>query len=242
MEIYSHPDIAEILAIEDNQKCMDCGTAKPKWASINNGVFLCLKCAGLHRNFGLNISVIRSLQIDSWDDKQIMFLKKGGDANYKELLKEFNLLSTNSLDLKYKTKAADYYRKKLRQDVEKEINPDYRELEIEKLDITTGLEIIETKTNDADISNNDIIGSTKQPEPKNESFFGFVGSFFKSAGQKVIETSKDITKKVQDLEIGSKLKETGMKTVEIAKKSGQYVVEGTQKVYVSIVLINIIET
>ena len=57
----------------------------------------------------------------------------------------------------------------------------------------------------------------------------------------MIETSKDITKKVQDLEIGSKLKETGMKTVEIAKKSGQYVVEGTQKVYVSIVLINIIE-
>ena len=160
---------------------------------------------------------------------------------YEELLKEFNLLSTNSLDLKYKTKAADYYRKKLRQDVEKEINPDYKELEIEKPDITTGLEIIETKTNDADISNNDIIGSTKQPEPKNESFFGFVGSFFKSAGQKVIETSKDITKKVQDLEIGSKLKETGMKTVEIAKKSGQYVVEGTQKVYVSIVLINIIE-
>lgn len=233
MEIYSHPDIQEILNVEENNTCIDCGGAKPKWASLNNGIFLCLKCAGLHRNFGLNISIIRSLQIDSWDDKQIMYIKKGGNANYKKLLKEYNLLSTNSLDLKYKTKAADYYRKKLRQDVEKEMNADYKEVEIEKPDITTGLEIMETKTNNNEVVNTDVIGSGVKPqEQKNESFFGFMGNFFKSAGQKVIETSKEVSKKVQDLDIGTKLKETGQKTIEIAKKSGQFVVEGTQKVYV----------
>ena len=92
---------------------------------------------------------------------------------------------------------------------------------------------METKTNNNEVINTDVIGSGVKPqEQKNESFFGFMGNFFKNAGQKVIETSKDITKKVQDLDIGTKLKETGQKTIEIAKKSGQFVVEGTQKVYV----------
>jgi len=45
MEIYSHPDIPEILTIEGNSNCCDCNAEKPKWASLNNGVFLCLKCA-----------------------------------------------------------------------------------------------------------------------------------------------------------------------------------------------------
>ena len=56
MEIYSHPDIPEILSLPGNSTCCDCNAEKPKWASLNNGIFLCLKCAGIHRCFGVDIS------------------------------------------------------------------------------------------------------------------------------------------------------------------------------------------
>jgi len=78
-EIYAHPDINEILSREGNSVCFDFGAENPKWSSINNGIILCLKCAGIHRSFGLKISVIRSLQVDSWTEKQVKFLSLGGN-------------------------------------------------------------------------------------------------------------------------------------------------------------------
>ena len=113
MENYSHPDIYDILQVEGNSECVDCGEKNPKWASVNNGVFLCLKCAGVHRSFGMSISLTRSLQIDSWTDNQLLFFTKGGNAKFKKNLEEFNIDLSSSLDIKYKSKAADYYRRYL---------------------------------------------------------------------------------------------------------------------------------
>ena len=91
MEIYSHPDIPEILSLPGNSTCCDCGIEKPKWASLNNGVFLCLKCAGIHRGLGVDISTIRSLQIDSWTDKQILYLSQGGNFKLQKILEEYGI-------------------------------------------------------------------------------------------------------------------------------------------------------
>ena len=147
MEIFSHPDIEEIINLESNSKCFDCGLEKPKWTSLNNGIFLCLKCAGMHRNFGLNISLIRSLEIDSWDEKQILYLKKGGNENFKNFLTEYNISSNSSIELKYKSKASDYYRKKLKNEVEKIINPNYICENLIKPDKIMGNEILVIKIN-----------------------------------------------------------------------------------------------
>ena len=51
-----------------NQFCCDCHAAKPDWISVNNGVFLCIQCAGKHRSFGVNISFVRSLTLDKIDE------------------------------------------------------------------------------------------------------------------------------------------------------------------------------
>ena len=118
MEIYSHPDIPEILSLPGNSNCCDCNAEKPKWASLNNGVFLCLKCAGIHRSLGSEITLIRSLQIDSWTDNQILYLSKGGNNKFKQNLSEFNIDPNTQIDSKYKSKAADYYRKILKNEVE----------------------------------------------------------------------------------------------------------------------------
>jgi hypothetical protein len=32
-----------------NRACADCEQSSPQWASVNNGVFVCLDCSGVHR-------------------------------------------------------------------------------------------------------------------------------------------------------------------------------------------------
>ena len=43
----------------------------PRWASWNLGVFICIRCAGIHRNLGVHISRVKSVNLDSWTPEQI---------------------------------------------------------------------------------------------------------------------------------------------------------------------------
>jgi ADP-ribosylation factor GTPase-activating protein 1 len=83
----------------------------PKWASVNNGIFVCLNCAGVHRGLGVNISFIRSLNMDTWDTKQIKFLQKGGNTRLRALMLEYNIPNNVDIDLKYNLNAVEFYRK-----------------------------------------------------------------------------------------------------------------------------------
>lgn len=38
-----------IMSIPGNDKCCDCGSPDPRWASINLGITLCIECSGIHR-------------------------------------------------------------------------------------------------------------------------------------------------------------------------------------------------
>ena len=211
MEIYSHPDIAEILTKEGNNFCCDCHAPKPKWSSMNNGVFLCLKCAGIHRSFGLNISLIRSLQIDQWDNKQILYLSKGGNMNFLQNLKEFNIPENAAFELKYKTKAAEYYRQKLHEEVEKLCDVNYVVKTINRPDLTEGLEPLPSNENTNDVDNNNIISNYNAVEnvpestgPQNK-IFGFMNNVFGV----VKEAAGTVTQKMEEIGITEKLKAAG---------------------------------
>jgi len=56
-------EIETLMKINHNQKCNDC-EAPSKWVSVNNAVFLCIKCAGVHRTLGSHISIIKSHNMD----------------------------------------------------------------------------------------------------------------------------------------------------------------------------------
>lgn len=43
----------------------------PRWASWNLGVFLCIRCAGIHRNLGVHISKVKSVNLDTWTPEQV---------------------------------------------------------------------------------------------------------------------------------------------------------------------------
>ena len=66
------------------------------------------------------------------DRKATFKLKKRGNNNFKNNLSEFNIAETATLDIKYKSKAADYYLKYLKNEVEKEIDPNYALIQIDK--------------------------------------------------------------------------------------------------------------
>ena len=43
----------------------------PRWTSWNLGIFICIRCAGFHRNLGVHISKVKSVNLDSWTAEQI---------------------------------------------------------------------------------------------------------------------------------------------------------------------------
>lgn len=68
-----------LLKHEDNKFCADCPQKKPTWASINLGVFLCLHCAGIHRDMGVHISKVRSVELDTWQPEWVKVMQKWGN-------------------------------------------------------------------------------------------------------------------------------------------------------------------
>ena len=47
----------------------------PRWSSWNLGLFLCIRCAGIHRNLGVHISKVKSVNLDSWTPLQVAVSK-----------------------------------------------------------------------------------------------------------------------------------------------------------------------
>ncbi|KAL5491236.1 hypothetical protein EMCRGX_G016484 [Ephydatia muelleri] len=55
------------LEVPGNDKCADCSSSRPNWASINLGIMVCIKCSGTHRSLGVHISKVRSVTLDDWE-------------------------------------------------------------------------------------------------------------------------------------------------------------------------------
>lgn len=69
-----------------NAECFDCAQPQPQWASVNNGTFICMNCAALHRSMGFHASIVRSLSMDTWDMNQLKQMALGGNKKLKEFL------------------------------------------------------------------------------------------------------------------------------------------------------------
>jgi hypothetical protein len=64
-----------IVTIPESAACADCGCADPDWASVTFGSFICIGCSGIHRSIGRNLSVVRSIMYDNWDEPSIAAMK-----------------------------------------------------------------------------------------------------------------------------------------------------------------------
>lgn len=82
--------LKELLQQRDNRTCADCGAPDPKWASANIGVFICLKCCGVHRSLGVHISKVLSVTLDSWTDAEVdAMIEVGGNASANSIYEAY---------------------------------------------------------------------------------------------------------------------------------------------------------
>ncbi|KAJ7949339.1 ADP-ribosylation factor GTPase-activating protein AGD12 [Quillaja saponaria] len=63
--------VESLMRQSGNRFCADCGSPDPKWVSTNLGVFICIKCSGIHRSLGVHISKVLSVKLDEWTDEQV---------------------------------------------------------------------------------------------------------------------------------------------------------------------------
>ncbi|KAI9314962.1 hypothetical protein BX666DRAFT_1965134 [Dichotomocladium elegans] len=70
--------LLELLKLPGNDRCADCNSRNPRWASYSLGIFLCIRCAGLHRKMGTHVSRVKSITMDEWSLEQIDMMRKGG--------------------------------------------------------------------------------------------------------------------------------------------------------------------
>ncbi|XP_072772449.1 stromal membrane-associated protein 1 isoform X2 [Nerophis lumbriciformis] len=77
--------LSKLLREDDNKYCADCEAKGPRWASWNLGVFMCIRCAGIHRNLGVHISRVKSVNLDQWTSEQIQSVVDMGNHRAKQL-------------------------------------------------------------------------------------------------------------------------------------------------------------
>ncbi|XP_034407560.1 stromal membrane-associated protein 1 isoform X2 [Cyclopterus lumpus] len=80
--------LSKLLREADNKHCADCDAKGPRWASWNLGVFMCIRCAGIHRNLGVHISRVKSVNLDQWTPEQIQSMVDMGNNRAKRLYED----------------------------------------------------------------------------------------------------------------------------------------------------------
>eukprot|EP01062_Namystynia_karyoxenos_P067133 TRINITY_DN61001_c0_g1_i1.p1 TRINITY_DN61001_c0_g1~~TRINITY_DN61001_c0_g1_i1.p1 ORF type:complete len:581 (+),score=140.02 TRINITY_DN61001_c0_g1_i1:84-1745(+) len=70
----------------ENDHCADCSTQGPRWVQVSWGVFVCIRCSGLHRKLGAHVSRVKSTTLDKWDDSEAAWLHKMGNVRANDVL------------------------------------------------------------------------------------------------------------------------------------------------------------
>ncbi|KAL6888848.1 hypothetical protein ACP4OV_009874 [Aristida adscensionis] len=82
--------LKELLHRSENRICADCSAPDPKWASANIGVFICVKCSGIHRSMGTHISKVLSVTLDKWTDDEVNnMVEVGGNSHANAIYEAF---------------------------------------------------------------------------------------------------------------------------------------------------------
>ncbi|KAI7904598.1 uncharacterized protein BX663DRAFT_469486 [Cokeromyces recurvatus] len=68
-----------LLQKTPNKYCADCKKKDARWASWNLGIFICIRCSGIHRSLGVHISKVKSVDLDTWVTDQVENMVRWGN-------------------------------------------------------------------------------------------------------------------------------------------------------------------
>lgn len=85
-----------LMNLSYNKKCADCEKAHPSWADISHSFFICYECSSLHRRLGVNKSIVKSVQLDSWNIEDLRRMYIGGNKY------SYKLEKSSDISIKYK--------------------------------------------------------------------------------------------------------------------------------------------
>eukprot|EP00301_Raphidiophrys_heterophryoidea_P025177 c8388_g1_i1.p1 GENE.c8388_g1_i1~~c8388_g1_i1.p1 ORF type:complete len:469 (-),score=87.04 c8388_g1_i1:218-1624(-) len=82
--------LQELLKLPENKFCADCGDKGPRWASVNLGIFICMRCAGIHRQMGTHVTKVKSTTLDSWIDEWVERMAQVGNEKGNQIWEATN--------------------------------------------------------------------------------------------------------------------------------------------------------
>ncbi|XP_075878297.1 arf-GAP with SH3 domain, ANK repeat and PH domain-containing protein 1a [Nelusetta ayraudi] len=78
--------IDEVLRLPGNDTCCDCGASDPRWISTNLGILTCIECSGIHREMGVHVSRIQSLDLDKLGTSELLLARNVGNWSFNETM------------------------------------------------------------------------------------------------------------------------------------------------------------
>lgn len=115
---YSLEIISQIVSTNGNSRCFDCNKNNVSFGSLNNGIFLCDRCAELHKVLGKSVSELKSLFLDDFSEDEIKYFQLGGNKRLEELLSLYSLNKSQvSRIIFYNSNILDFHRKSIESEV-----------------------------------------------------------------------------------------------------------------------------
>lgn len=216
--------IENIIKTNDNHKCVDCGTEKIIAVSVNNSVFICDKCFGIHNEIN-DDSISKPVLISNGlTDKDLIILNIGGNKRFisnlldYEIIHQDNLYSNDDeiIKSKYYLNALQYYRNILIAEIDKKEKP-------KKPTLEQGQDTIKSSKTDEE--------NGKENKKKNLKEKATI--IFTSAVNKAKVAAGKVNEKLEKHHVKEKIKNASDKTASLIKKAGKYVKEKTIQVATS---------